>query len=116
MKLKMPLTRWAWWRGWPRSDRAPYGDCGTLGPFGCIELSLGEEQSGSMALENMWIMTHLWRSTSSLPLLGPLLVSRILCVLGYLSCIRKCDMVGKDSIEEQGAQVRHRGLYMPRRK
>ncbi|SRR6266702_4667940 len=81
-RLKMPLTRRGW-RGWPRSDRAPYGDCGTLGPFGCIGLSvkrlvidyprkfgpqtcLGEEQSGSMAPENMWIMTHLWSSTSSL--------------------------------------------------
>jgi hypothetical protein len=36
--LKMPLTR----LGWPRSDRALYGDSGTLGPFGCIGLSACE--------------------------------------------------------------------------
>jgi hypothetical protein len=61
----MPLTRRGLW-GWSRSDQAPYGDSGTLGPFGCIGLSakrlvidylrefgpqtcLGEDQSGSMA-------------------------------------------------------------------
>src|SRR6266702_4826167 len=81
MQLKMPLTWWVWRRGWARSDRAPYdrapyGDSGTLGPFGCIELSLGEEQSGSMAPENMWIMNHLLSSTSSVPLSCPLLVLR----------------------------------------
>ena len=70
-QLMMPLTRQVW-RGWPRSDRALYGDSGTLGPFGCIGLSvkmlvidylrkfgpqtcLGKNQSGSKA-ENMWIM------------------------------------------------------------
>ena len=34
--LKMPLKR----LGWTRSDRVPYGDSGTLGPFGCIGLSV----------------------------------------------------------------------------
>ena len=71
-QLMKPLTRRGWW-GWSRSDRAPYGDSGTLGPFGCIGLSvktlvinhlrefgpqtcLGEDQSGSKAPENMWII------------------------------------------------------------